>query len=299
VLLPASASFILLNGSMFIRGPGGQYYSMQWSSIGDPAAAGSNRTELMRYDSPVWHGFIFASQIAEAGDYWGTQIRYASEFSGFRIAGAVGYDRATDVATPAVVAPADPAFIGRRPDVTVWGIALSAMHVPTGLFVQGHYNAADFGGSVIGAPSAWWGESTTHKKDTAHWMIQAGISKNWFGPGITSVYGEYGVATDWGADITCGVASATCASTAGRNYTTAGFTAVNGVTDTELTMWGLGVVQKFDAAATDIYVGYRHMDADITCTGATATCSGAAGGAAKKLQTEAIDVIVMGARVLF
>jgi len=243
VLLPASPAFGLLNGSMFIRGPTGQFYAMQWSSISDPAAAASNRTELVRYDSPVWNGFIFASQIAEAGDYWGTQIRYASEFSGFRLAGAVGYDRVTDVATPLVITPADPAFIGRKPDVTVWGIALSAMHVPTGLFVQGHYNAADFGGSVIGAPSAWWGESTTHKKDVAHWMIQAGISKNWFGPGITSVYGEYGVATDWGADITCGIASATCTSTAGRNYTTAGFTAVNGVTDTELKMWGLGVVQ--------------------------------------------------------
>ena len=77
------------------------------------------------------------------------------------------------------------------------------------------------------------------------------------------------------------------------------FTAVNGVTDTEMTVWGLGIAQKFDAAATDLYVGYRHFDADITCTGAGATAAGAAGGAAKKLPTEGIDVIVMGARVLF
>src|SRR5204862_6512970 len=171
-------------------------------SLGDPAAAGSNRVELARYDSPVWNGFIFASQIAEAGDYWGSQIRYANEFSGFRLAAVVGFDRVTDIATPLVVTVTDPAFIGRRPDVTVWGIAPSIMHVPTGLFLQGHYNATDYGGSIIGAASGFWGESTTHKKDAAQWLIQGGISKNWFGPGITSVYGEYGVATDWGADIT-------------------------------------------------------------------------------------------------
>jgi hypothetical protein len=63
-------------------------------------------------------------------------------------------------------------------------------------------------------------------------------------------------------------------------------------------VWGLGIVQKIDAAATDLYVGYRHMEADIDC--ATANCGSAATGATGgKLPTEGIDVIVMGARVLF
>ena len=170
------------------------------------------------------------------------------------------------------------------------GIALSAMHVPTGLFVQGHYNTADYGNVAPGAASGYWGQGAGLKKDTAHWFIQAGISKNWFGYGNTSVYGEYGVATDWGA-----------ANGAGRNYTTAGFTAVNGVTDTEMRVWGLGIAQNFDAAATAVYVGYRHMEADITCTGAgpVGSCAGPAGAPPTKLNTEGIDVIVMGARVLF
>ena len=54
----ASSSFILLNGGFFIRGPTGQYYAMSWANIGDPAA-NQGRTELVRYDSPTWHGFIF------------------------------------------------------------------------------------------------------------------------------------------------------------------------------------------------------------------------------------------------
>jgi hypothetical protein len=313
IFLPASASFILLNGGMFIRGPNGQVYNMTWANIGDPAANNPGRTELVRYDSASWNGFIYSASINEAGDYWGTMLRYAGEHHGFRIAGTVGYERITDIATPGIVDPANAAYTGNRPDITVWGAALSVMHVPTGLFVQGHYNATDYGGKIQGSStgSGYWGESTANKKPADQWIVQAGIQKNWFGYGNTAVYGEYGKATDWGADITCGAPltaattaiTNTCAGTAGRNYAppanTTGFTGVFGVTNTELTVWGAGVVQSFSAAATDLYVGYRHMDADITCTGVGANCSGNAGGAAKKLSTEGIDVIVMGARVLF
>src|SRR5689334_8509961 len=97
LFLPASASFILLNGGFFIRGPGGQVYVPQWSAIGDPASNNPGRTELVRYDSPSWNGFIYSASIAEAGDYWGTMIRYANEFNGFRVAGTVGYERVTDI----------------------------------------------------------------------------------------------------------------------------------------------------------------------------------------------------------
>jgi hypothetical protein len=306
LLLPASASFILLNGGFFIRGPGGQVYTTTWANIGDPASNNPGRTELVRYDSPSWYGFIYSASVAEAGDYWGTMIRYANEFNGFRLAGTVGYERVTDIFTPGVVDPANVAFTGNRPDITVWGFALSGMHVPTGLFVQGHYNHADFGGQVIGTASGYWGESTANKKPADQWLIQAGISKNWFGYGNTAFYGEYGIANDWGADITtCGSTSLTCTGTIGRNFTTAGFTAVNGVTSTEMKMWGIGIAQNIAAAATDLYLGYRHFDADITCTDAVgaATCSGnvkpAAAFQKDKLSTEGIDVIVMGACVLF
>jgi hypothetical protein len=73
-------------------------------------------------------------------------------------------------------------------------------------------------------------------------------------------------------------------------------------------MWGLGIAQRFDAASTDLYLGYRHFDPTIQCTDlvAAATCTGGvAVGAApgtfttNKLATEGIDVVVMGMRVLF
>ena len=118
--MAASSSFILVNGSFFIRGPTGQYYAMSWANIGDPAAA-QGRTELVRYDSPNWHGFIYSASIAEAGDYWGSMLRYAGEFSGIRVAAGIGYERSRDRATPATLDPTAPFFVGPSPDITVVG----------------------------------------------------------------------------------------------------------------------------------------------------------------------------------
>ena len=47
----------------------------------------------MRYDSPSWHGFIFASQSPKPATTGARMLRYAGEYSGFRLAGAVGYER--------------------------------------------------------------------------------------------------------------------------------------------------------------------------------------------------------------
>jgi len=304
IFLPASASFILLNGGFFIRGNTGQYYAMTWANIGDPSANNPGRTELVRYDSASWHGFIYSASINEAGDYWGSMIRYAGEYNGFRLAGTVGYEKVKDRATPVTVDPTAAAFVGPAPDITVWGAALSVMHVPTGLFVQGHYNHTDYNAPLNVANGYWGNGGGATQKPATQWLVQAGIQKNWFGYGNTSVYGEYGVATDWGAsDAGRNFAGTTAtAGCPGANSvcspTIANFTTVNGVTSTELTVWGAGIVQNFSAAATDIYLGYRHMDADITCN--TANCGNAASGATNgKLPTQGIDVIVMGARVLF
>ena len=115
-------------------------------------------------------------------------------------------------------------------------------------------------------------------------MIQGGISKNWFGLGNTALYGEYSRSNDWGAGIG-----------AGRDYSTAaipGGTAVFDVTSTELRVWGVGMVQNIDAAATELYIGWRRFEADIT--GAATN-----GGAQVNLNTENADFVFGGARMKF
>ncbi len=276
------------------RGPSGEFYTPILFNLADSASVSSGRSEMLRYDSAAWNGFILASFVAEAGDYWGGQIRYAGEHQGFRLAGALGYERINDCVTPAAFVGNPPTAgpggspggycVGGEPDITVWGIALSAMHAPTGLFAQGHYYEVEYGNPAAAA-TLYYGQTVTNKADATQWLIQAGISKNWFGYGNTSVYGEYGAADDWGAGRGTG-----------RDYAapagSVGFTPIFDVTGTTTTIWGFGIAQRFDAAATDLYLGYRNFEFDIT--GALAD-----GGAQQKIPTKDIDMIVMGARVLF
>jgi hypothetical protein len=182
------------------------------------------------------------------------------------------------------------------------------MHIPSGFFIQGHWGANDFNAPGHVANAYWGSAGGATKKDTTHWLIQAGVAKNWFGIGNTALYGEYGVATDWGAEANGRNFAGTSATAAcpGPNSVCTGalanFTTVNGVTDTELRIWGLGITQNVDAAASTLYLGYRHSEAEITCTGAAAgagACAGAAGGPAKRLPTEDIHVIAGGAVVRF
>jgi hypothetical protein len=303
----ASPSFILLNGSFFIRGPQGQYYAMTWGNIGDPAA-NQGRVELVRYDSPTWNGFVYSASIAEAGDYWGSMLRYANEFNGVRVAAGIGYERVRDRQTPATLDPSAAFFVGPAPDQEFWGAAASVMHVPSGLFLQGHWTSGDFGANGHIASGYWGSVGGPTKKDTTQWLIQGGIAKNWFGIGNTALYGEYGKATDWGAESAgrnfAGTGStASCPGpNASCSPSLANFTSVNGVTDTELTIWGLGITQNVDAAASTLYLGYRHFDADITCTAANSgvnVCGDGAGSTAKKLPTEGMDVVVGGAVIRF
>jgi len=306
----ANASFRNINNNFFLRGSGGQYYGMVWGDIVDPAVAAAQRTELLRYDTPSLMGFIGSASIAEAGDYWGVMLRYAGEFSGFRIAAGIGYEEIHDRATPATLDPTAAFYAGPKPDEAAWGAALSILHVPTGLFVQGHYQAFDPGGPHV--TSAYWNDTggtslaTNNKKDANQWLVQAGVSKNYFGLGNTMVYGEYGRASDWGADTLAGrsfvgTTATSCPNPAGNSVCTAtiaNFTAVAGVIGTDVRVWGVGIGQDIDAAASTLYLAYRNMDADITCV--TANCGSATTGAtAGKLPTEAIQVIIGGAVVKF
>jgi len=46
------------------------------------------------------------------------------------------------------------------------------------------------------------------------------------------------------------------------NLTSPGAQAVDGVTNSEVTMYGFGVTQNVDSAVTDFYLDYQHFSAD-------------------------------------
>ena len=323
----AGSSLELMGGNLSWRGPLGQYYGMELSTITDPASNQSRQQEI-RYDSPTYQGFIYSFSLGEDGSMWGTMLRYANEFSGYRVAAGIGYEHYGQISAKATcVSLTDPAsecanespvssptgpgsgpanLSNPAPNVDAWGASLALLHVPTGLFIQGHYIAVDFDedSNTTSAPvNGFWGQGIQYAlnglRPADQWLIQGGITKNWTGFGNTAFFGEWSTNHGWGA------AGGPLAS-GGANYgvaTEPGAVPVFGVTNTELRMYGFGVTQAVDAAATEIFLDARHFQADIQCSSTLPNCQGASATIGsvpwQKLQTEDMWVIVGGARVKF
>jgi hypothetical protein len=137
------------------------------------------------------------------------------------------------------------------------------MHVPSGLFAQGHYARAEH---LSGT-------------DSTFWMVQAGITKNWWGPGNTSFYGEVGRADDFIKSGPAGTATLIGA----QPGVFIGLPAAS----SEVSFWGLGVVQQIDAAAMELFLGWRRFDSEVV--GAPAGANG----------TSDLDLVSGGARIRF
>ena len=188
----------------------------------------------IRYDTPTFAGFSASASWGE-DDIWAVSGRYAGEFSGFKLAAAVGYFDTTDdnAAGEASVR----ARGGKKASALQAGAYVQ--HIPTGLFAYGAYGH-DYNDRT-GALSA-----AGQQKDAENYYVKAGIRQKWLPYGATVVYGEYGVNKD----------------------KLDNFLWINGATGSNLTQWGVGLVQEVDAAAMSLFINYRHYEADLTCANA-------------------------------
>ena len=170
--------------------------------------------QAIAYISPSLAGFTFAAAWADldfasdntvpessaATDAWDLALRYANEFGPIRLAAGIGYTTVDN--------DEDADFANLMGSVAL-------MHTPTGLNV------------AFGA-----GKELEGATDRQFWHLEGGINQNFFGPGNTSIYGEYGEYENTTAD--------------------------------DAVMWGVGIVQNFDSAATELYLAYRNWeDSDI------------------------------------
>ncbi len=201
----------------------GQAFENTFGDVYDGA-----RRQGIYYRSPTVAGFVLGTGYShqtrnnnaiDSTDYWEVALRYAGEFNGVRIAAGIGYRNEDNEIT------------GIENDV--WLGSASTMHVPTGLFISGGYGDID-SNDVFTSQKGWW--------------LIAGIQRNFFGPGATTLYGEYG-------DVNYGVQSILADEddplvSDGTSRRSDG------------TYWGLGVVQTVDAAAMDLYLQYRKYDID-------------------------------------
>jgi hypothetical protein len=272
------------NGGFFLRRDDGELLAglnsgelkgLTWSGILSQANSNvgeGDRRNLVKFVSPNTFGFILQAAAGE-DDFWDVALRYAGEFAGFRIATGVGYQRWTDGNATARLPDgggffhtgsqgdrgcADLDFVnasngdGSDVDCHAVGLSGSIMHLGTGLYVHGSYGFLEdenrqalFAANLI--PDA-------DDRDE-HWYIQAGVEQRLFAPGKTTMYGEFFHA-DTGAGLDNGnVRELNGISNFGLNTF---------IASSEVDVWGFGVVQSIDAAAMDLYIGYRQYSADVT-----------------------------------
>jgi hypothetical protein len=210
------------------------------------------RRNHVLYETPTLAGFTVQAAVGE-DNFWDVALRYAGEFGGFRLAFGIGYQEDTE-------------FNGAAGDVicttncnqknTEFKGSASVLHVPTGLFLTGAAGQRSIDNKTTAPASP--------TDDATFWYLAGGISQNWFGFGKTVLFGEYSEHKDF--------AQQSVAAFAG------GF-------PTDVTHWGLGVVQYVDAAAMEVFLTYKHYELDGVQLGG--------------LPIEDFQTVIGGARISF
>jgi len=263
---PASTPDVALyTGGFRFRDGAGNYSNANWQTpIRGHESWDTNRRNHIMYQTPTLAGFNIQTAFAE-DNYWDVALRYAGEFSGFRLAFGIGYQRDSEFNTTG----ASPFICTANCNLETEEIKGSAsiLHVPTGLFVTGAAGNREFSGDA----------AVPGTKDASFWYVAGGISQNWFGVGKTVLFGEYSEHKNGGSNPL------------------GGFTGVN----TTVQVWGLGVNQLFDAAALEIFLTYKNFSLDLPGNIALVGTDPVAGAGVVMGKAKDLDVIIMGAKMSF
>jgi hypothetical protein len=263
-----SAGAQLYNGLFSVQGaaaaPNVKYKDLFGGDLSQVIGEG-HRYDLVKYESPSIAGFKVSAAWGE-DDMWDVALRYAGLVGGrVKLAAGIGYGSFTDVANNGCIA----ATIGESDaDCHQLGASIGALDVPTGLFAHFAYGSRT--DEVV--------NDQGDDGDREMFYIQAGIEKNWFGVGNTTIFGEY-QQTDMGTYIAqSGGVSTTLFESA------------------EAEVWGFGVVQSFDSAALDLYATFRHISSESTTDLAKL---GVPNGTVENFQHEDWQEVMAGAKIKF
>jgi predicted porin len=210
-----------------------------------------DRREIIRYISPEFAGFVVSTAYGH-DDFYDVALRYANEFNGVRVAAGVAYQHDTSGTSnggniSAAACTGSNGRGGSPGECDSIGASASVQHVASGFYVAGAYGRA-----TDKLVAANLGDTVTG------WHITGGVNRKFSPLGSTNIWGLY---TNQESEV--------------------GF--ANGAS-TELTVYGVGIEQSIDAAAMNIYLWWKHMNADV---------NGMTGVEAES------DQIVLGARVRF
>ena len=210
---------------------------------------------VVRYDTPVIAGFVLSASWGE-DDMWDVGAKYEGDFNSIKIAASIAYTRDTD----------ENGLDGGGGDpskVLVGSFAI--LHEPSGLNALVSAGEQDFDDPTLATASFIYAK--------LGWIAKLNAL------GATAFFGEYGRFRDFLSNA---------------DAVNAGITAVAGdsITGSEATVWGFGVVQHIEAAAMEIYIGYRHHEFDLDLVDG-------GGGALVTPGIENFQTVVVGTKISF
>jgi len=224
---------------------------------------------IIRYDTPSLGGFTLSASWGE-DDIWDVGANYEGKVGNFEIAVAIVYTESTD----GNGAAGDPG----EPDFSIVVGSFAVRHEPTGINALISAGQQSFDDSVVDADGI-----TRNVSDAKFIYAKLGWVANLNSLGHTAFYGEYGLFEDF---VSAGADAALVAQLNG-----AGGNAVR-ITGNEATVWGLGVVQHIDAAEMDIYIGYRHHEAEFDLVNG-------AGASVADASIDGFDTVIVGSNISF
>lgn len=249
ILVDKPITIFTPNGGFNLRNSAtGGSAGLTWTNLvfGQSTGVGEgDRYNLVRYDSPEFAGFVVSANWGQ-DDFWAVALKYAGEFHGFKLAAGISYGEITDNTQSF----GGSSTLGNDKGTTLGGSA-SILHTETGLFATFAYGETELAQRVVGAGN---------DRDYSNWNIQAGIQRKWHPLGATTLYGEY-FQGDFGQ--------------------ASGLATVKG---SDVDVWGLAAVQAIDSAALELYVAYRHYEADLKGT---------------TLAVDDFDTVFSGAKISF
>jgi hypothetical protein len=296
-----------------------------------------------RYDSPTWAGFSVSTGYYE-DDVWDVAVKYAADWNSIKFSAAAGYTQLTDEGCNSATQPCTNAVIlggggaphqDFRKDAQIFQVGASVLHVPSGLFVYGLYQREENDGTQIqtvkfdSSDNAFkLHDSNANENDV--WYIKAGIKRAWMPAGATVIFGEYGQYRDQFSGL-CALPSGnediiggndcahflpTGALAQNVNIGTQHFKKGDAITEnavvtsSEVTRWGVGVVQEIDSAAMHVFARWQHLDLDLTSTSLGSSCIQSSeegsfcapnGRFGDKLKTdwEGLDIFQIGGVIFF
>jgi len=220
----------------------------------------NERVEHIQYRTPTIAGFSLGASFGE-DNYWDAALRYAGEFNGVRIAGALGYSVRSEYNG---AAEAFTCTTQCEKKLEQLAGSLSIRHMPTGLFFTGAAGTRDMrkqdavatGVDVdfnfFGDDSITFQRGNSRNFESNFFYLSGGVARNFFGLGDTVLYGEYsewkGIAQDVNFSASLGEFGPF------ETVTVNGF----GEKADKVVHWGVGVVQHVDAAAMEFWLAYKN-----------------------------------------